>query len=494
MKAHVVALLLFVLPGPCLAQANLFRLEPGDPRAGAVNRQPIEIAAQAEYPVEVDIRAVAERPKSIRVALPEGRHLVFEQHTFDPSVGFIADEQLDAVPDPNVPTDELVFRWYGLAKKNNAQLHLQVTKGIISATVIVPNKIYSIVGTERRSSRAAGGGEKRHILRESDPTRFPPDLPDNVGADDRKALPSDVPRQKYVDRISILVLHTPLVEAAIQNGDPNVNPLPTINARVDEVIGHLSQSFGNALVVPVGVFNVHESDTNRSEQINYPEVNGQVCPPTVPAPLCQFFGHRVFLRNDAFAQARRNATNADVVVMLVNDAAACGVAYTQRDNCGVDATFGSNEPGCTVGAGYNAFAYAVVNFGCSAAMQDFAHEAGHTFGMEHNPENIGAAPPPPSFPWSFGRFVFNQQETIMSIRGKFGTCGTCTKALQFSNPDVGFLNFPATASGTATQYNARTAAAFAPAMSEFRGPTLADVLFRSGMEHLPCTAAGADCH
>jgi hypothetical protein len=90
----------------------------------------------------------------------------------------------------------------------------------------------------------------------------------------------------------------------------------------------------------------------------------------------------------------------------------------------------------------------------------------------------------PSFPWSYGWFVENQNETIMSVAGAFFTCNNCPRALHYSNPNIPFLN-SAVPSGTATAFNARTAAFLAPVVSEFRNPVLTGLIFRAGFEALP---------
>lgn len=133
--------------------------------------------------------------------------------------------------------------------------------------------------------------------------------------------------------------------------------------------------------------------------------------------------------------------------------------------------------GCNPGAAYNNFAYSVVSVEFATSFQVFAHETGHQLGMEHDPPN---ADPISSFPWSFGHIVANVNETVMSISGGVST----PRALQYSNPNVNFIG-TATVSGTANRWNARTGAALAPGVSEFRDPQLTGLLYRSSFEALP---------
>jgi hypothetical protein len=193
-------------------------------------------------------------------------------------------------------------------------------------------------------------------------------------------------------------------------------------------------------------------------------------------------------------QALRNTYAADIMVMLVGDTGTCGVAYTQRPNCG----FQSNEPFCDVGADYETFAFSVVSTLCSVQTLTFPHEVGHQFGMEHDPPN-GSAGGSASYLWSYGHTVSTptvQARTIMSYENPAGLPANCPNGcpvfLHYSNPNVPFLAFPAAATGTFTidgqgryRFNARTATLLAPAMTNFRGPAVTDRIFRSSLEQLP---------
>ncbi len=474
-RTATIACMLF-LTHDVFAQSSLFQRAPGDPANGAVNPAPTEVAAVAEYPVSIDIRSVASATKTITVAQPDGTNRVFTQKFFDPLEGFVIDEEFDAVPDPKVPDEKLRYRWYGLDK--TGQLLLSVGEGRVSGTMIVPGAIFSIVND----------GEGKHTYRQSDPTRFPSELPVSAEVSDKRAVeyaPLPAPgAQKSLVTVDMLVLYTPAVLALAGSAE-------AVTSRVDEAIAQTNTSFTQGGAFHLRVRNVLESQTLRAEELNYPETNSQSCPfPTDPND-CRYYGHKVALRANATAQARRTATNADLVVMLVADTRSCGNSYVQSTNCGVNQQFGNDEPGCDVGTAYKPFAFGVVTWSCATAMQDFAHEVGHMFAMAHNPENF---PHMPFFPWAFAHWSFNQQESVVSNRGRFGQCGTCTKALQFSNPDLPFVNFPATPSGTTGRFNARIGAHFAQTMSDYFLPDTTERVFWHGFEQLPCTSTGTDCH
>ena len=74
-----------------------------------------------------------------------------------------------------------------------------------------------------------------------------------------------------------------------------------------------------------------------------------------------------------------------------------------------------------------------------------------------------------------------------------GQSERCPRRMNFSNPNVNFISFPNSPSGTFApdpqgryRFNARTFALFSPFVSEFRGPvTSTDRIFRHDFEALP---------
>jgi len=270
------------------------------------------------------------------------------------------------------------------------------------------------------------------------------------------------------DFIDVLVLHTPAAFAV-------AGSQAQLDAAIAEAFSRSDTALANAAITSFILRNA--SGANQSALINRNESPPSPPDCTAPPGFCRWIGHRVFLRTDATVQALRNSAGADLVVLVVADqTTASGVAYVQKPDCGVEQNLEST-PGCSVGVGYNGFAFAVVSLPFITSFQVFAHETGHQLGMEHD---LAHGAPIPSFPWSYGWFVNGQNETVMSVAGAFGACTLgCPRALQYSNPNVFFLN------STAGAFNARTAAALAPTVSEFRNPLLTGLIFRSGFEALP---------
>lgn len=119
--------------------------------------------------------------------------------------------------------------------------------------------------------------------------------------------------------------------------------------------------------------------------------------PSISYPYCSFASPNTAVRN------RRNTKHADVVALARRDATnppeqSCGAGWIQRVvyNNGCEM-----EPSAAWG---DTFPYFVFDPQCGADRLNFAHEIGHTLGMEHDPVNsdVGAGGPAPSCPWSFG--------------------------------------------------------------------------------------------
>lgn len=446
------------------AQTSFFTIWPGHPDFSPLPPPPIP-GVEAEYPVSVDVRALVlddATRQQFSVRFADGSTRVFGQRRFVGEEGFVALGASDIQPDPSLPDSALSYYWFGMSE--NETISVGVHHGRISATVITAARHFAL-------TEADGG----LVFRQFNPALVPTDalLGTNGLAKAGANLPLAGPIPKTLDPIDVLVLHTPSVLAAISQAQ--------LDAAIAEAFGQSETTLLNSGVVSVRLRNVAVGGS-LSTLINYNEAPPTPPGCTAPAGLCRWIGHRVFLRTDPTVQSLRNSSSADLVVMVVADQnSASGVAYIQKPNCGVESSL-ENSPGCSVGVGYNPFAFAVVSLPFITSFQVFAHETGHQLGMEHNVANGSAVP---SFPWSYGWFVNGRNETVMSVAGAFGACGSgCPRALQYSNPNIPFLN-SAVPSGTASAFNARTVASLAPAVSEFRNPQLIGLLFRSDFEALP---------
>lgn|GEM_PF-7059771 len=458
---RLLLVLLCIVSFPAAAQTDFFTVSPKD-----TAHEPLppsgRHAVVVEHRVEVDIRSIASAPSVLRVEFADRAEIAFNVSSFSPEHGFLIDKDFRVYPDPDVPDEKLVYSWFGISDEGS--LSFSVYGGRMSATLITKDAHYAVAETDSKI-----------VFRKMNPAEVAIDSvfvsPRARPATDQNILKAPSVEQlgsSSSDVISILVVHT--AAALTQAGSQ-----AQLNAIVSESFNQSNLIISNSGIVSYRFENV-ASGTNLSTQVNYNEQNNQICDPVYSIEVCRYIGHRVWLRTDPIVVNLRNANNADLVVMIVaQDQGAVGVAYTQNPDCANYPEFGEVVPGCNPGAAFNNFAYSVVSVDFATSFQVFAHETGHQLGMEHNPQWADLNS---SFPWSFGHNVANVNETVMSVSYDV------PRSLQYSNPNVNFIG-TATASGTASRWNARTGAALAPAVSEFRDPQLIDLLYRSSFEALP---------
>lgn len=462
----IFAILALLFVGQVSAQTQFFRVYPGHPSMSPLPPQPgAAPAIEIEYPVSIDMRGIvldrkARSEWSLR--MPDGNVKVFRENRFNAVEGFVALGDLDVQPDPALPDAAVSWNWFGTSGRES--LIVSQHRGRLSGTLIGIDRNYAI--TQSRGQT---------VFRRINPRLVPLDI---VGSGPRTKpleIRPSFTSAKFNDPIDVLVVHTPAAVVAAEGR-------AQLNALIAESFSQANTVISNSGIVSFSLRNVLAGQENLSVEVNYGENGAPPAACVAGAGFCRWVAHRVWLRTSAAVAALRNANNADLVVMYVGDQAdASGVAYLQRANCGVD-PFLENTPGCSVGAGYNNFAFSVVSTPFAASFQVFAHEIGHQLGMEHNIANGSEAP---SFAWSYGWFVSNVNETVMSVAGAFGSCTSCPRALQFSNPTIPFLNSNVPSGSSSTAWNARTGAALAPAISEFRAPRLTQLIFRGGFEALP---------
>ncbi len=458
-----LTLLAALLGSGASAQTTFFTIWPGHPDFAPQPTSTIP-GVEVEYPVAVDIRELVRNRAardSYRLRFDDGNDRVFSQQRFEAIEGFIELGSLDIQPDPRLPESAISYYWYGLS--GNETLFIAVVHGQLSLSLSGRDKTYAI-------TRSHG----QLVWRRFDPRLVPPDVDGEASANPPElSAGKAAPRPKFLDFVDVLVLHTPAALAAAGGSQAQ------LDAEIGAAFMQSELAWSNSGVTSVRLRNV--SGGSQSLLINYNEnpPTPVGCTSTIPG-FCRWIGHRVFLRTNGIVQDLRNSAGADLVV-VADQANATGVSYVQRPDCGNEPSL-EETSGCSVGTGYNSFAVAAVSLPFLTSFQVFAHETGHQLGMEHNVN----AQVVPSFPWSFGWFVNGQNETILSVRNGTASCPNlgCPRAIQYSNPNVPFLG-STVPSGAANAFNARTAAALAPAVSEFRNPVLTGLMFRSDFEALP---------
>jgi hypothetical protein len=135
----------------------------------------------------------------------------------------------------------------------------------------------------------------------------------------------------------------------------------------------------------------------------------------------------------------RNAKRADVVILIVDDAAGCGLAT----RVGADAEE----------------AFAVVHHTCAALMYSIPHEIGHIVGARHD---AAVDATPSALPYGHGYVSGSSWRDIMSYGAG---CNGCPRRPVWSNPTIKINGEPA---GSLLADNARVLLEQAPRVAAFR--------------------------
>jgi len=450
-------LALLLVPGDSSARSDLFRIWPNHP-AAPVKPGSDGSAIRREWDVEVNMRGIVANSaatQTIVVRMPEGNDLHFRNRQFSDISGFILDGELDFQIDPDAEDSDISYSWYGTS--DSAQMTIAVWRGVMSATITGIASPLNVLQS-RSGTR----------LRELDVTLVPPDLDEGPRDKNGFGVTYASPAAKragtkaVVAHVNALVVHTPAALAAF-GGDRSA-----LNAQIAEAFVQSDSAMGSSGMESTRLLNILAGQADLSVEVPYNEVPGNTCVGT-NTTFCRWVGHRIWLRTDSTVAALRNSYSADLVVMIVGDQQGlAGIAYTQRPDCGAFEGYES-APGCTVGVGYEPFAFSVVSHAFMNSFQVFVHETGHQFGMEHQAGGT------PSYTWSFARTRSdNQLQTVMGSQG-------LSRSLQYSNPNVPFIG-SAEASGETLRFNARTGQCLAPVMSGFRTPSQPAFVFWDDFE------------
>lgn len=137
----------------------------------------------------------------------------------------------------------------------------------------------------------------------------------------------------------------------------------------------------------------------------------------------------------------RNTYAADVVVLVVNDSEACGVAAAIMANA--------------------ASAFAVAHYSCITGYYSFGHEIGHLQGARHD-RFVDSS----NSPYQYGHGFIPASKSWRTIMAYGNNCSNCTRIQYWSNP---LKTYGGVAMGTATyEDNARVLNTTAATVAAFR--------------------------
>ncbi|HEX2207546.1 MAG TPA: M12 family metallo-peptidase [Longimicrobium sp.] len=309
--------------------------------------------------------------------------------------------------------------WAGPVLGGNGWVQMVLAEEGVTATVTV--------GTEQYTIEPLGNG--MHAVSRLDQSKLPPEhSPDNpTGVLDTpppfESLAAREPAGDVgiaaVSTINVLVVYTASAASAAGN----------ISSRIQLAVDETNQSYVNS-GININLVRVHTA------QVTYNEANRS------------FSQHVSALRSTTDGimdnvHTLRNTYAADVVVLVVNDSEACGIAST------IKATATS--------------AFAVAHWSCITGYYSFGHEIGHLQGARHD-----RFVDPSTSPYAYGHGFIPSTKNWRTVMAYGNNCSNCTRIQWWSSP---LKTYPVTGQvmGT-TQYedNARVLNTTAPTVAAFR--------------------------
>lgn len=283
------------------------------------------------------------------------------------------------------------------------------------------------VGTEQYTIEPLGRG--MHAVSKLDQNKLPPEhTPDNpAGVLDppppanflaaKEAAAEGTIGAQALSTINVLVVYT----AAALSAAPNITSL--IQLAVDET----NQSYVNS-GININMVRVHTA------QVTYNE-SGKT-----------FSQHVASLKGTTDGSmdnvhTLRNTYAADMVLLVVNDSEACGIA----------SSIGSTA----------ASAFAVAHYSCITGYYSFGHELGHLQGARHD-RFVDAS----TSPYSYGHGYIPASKTWRTVMAYGNNCSNCTRIQYWSNP---LKTYGGVAMGTALyEDNARVLNLTAASVAAYR--------------------------
>lgn len=308
--------------------------------------------------------------------------------------------------------------WSGAVRGEHGSVQMVFAEGGVVGTVTVGRATYSI--------ESIGGG--LHAVSRIDQGGFPSEhTPDNPsGALDASAAPFQGSKSgdgtvgiAAATTINVLVVYTASAATAAGN----------IGSMIQLAVDETNQSYVNS-GININMVRVHTA------QVSYSEANRS------------FSQHVSALQGTTDGMmdnvhTLRNTYAADVVVLVVNDSEACGIAAA------IKATASS--------------AFAVAHYSCITGYYSFGHEIGHLQGARHDRYMDSS-----TSPYAYGHGYIPPSKSWRTVMAYGNNCGNCTRVQWWSSP---LKTYPSTGEvmGTSTyEDNARVLNGTATTVAAFR--------------------------
>jgi peptidyl-Asp metalloendopeptidase len=312
--------------------------------------------------------------------------------------------------------------WAGPVQGDEGWVQMVFMDGGLTASVRVGNTLYGI--------EPLGNGV--HAVSRIDPAGFPPDhtpdhpsgaLTDAMDAAANGFLAAASPNLDVTiaaaTQINVMVVYTASAATAAGN----------ITSRIQLAVDETNQSYVNS-GININMVRVHTA------QVTYNEANRS------------FSQHVNALRSTTdgimdVVHTWRNTYAADVVVLVVNDSEACGMAAAIKATA--------------------SYAFAAAHYTCITGYYSFGHEIGHLQGARHD-RFVDSS----TSPYAYGHGFIPSAKNWRTIMAYGNNCSNCTRIQWWSNP---LKTYPSTGQvmGTAAyEDNARVLNGTASTVAAFR--------------------------
>jgi len=314
--------------------------------------------------------------------------------------------------------------WAGPVRGDHGWVQMVLMDGGVAATVTVGLTQYSI--------ESLGGG--LHAVSLIDQSAFPsehtPDNPSGALSSTIDAAIGGIQAAKAgstdatggiaaLTQINVLVVYT--ASAATAAG--------TIGSKIQLAVDETNQSYVNS-GININMVRVHTA------QVSYSE-SGR-----------SFSTHVNYLKGttDGYmdnVHTLRNTYAADVVVLVVNDSEACGMAAA------IKATASS--------------AFAAAHYSCITGYYSFGHEVGHLQGARHD-RYVDSS----TTPYAYGHGFIPSAKNWRTIMAYGNNCSNCTRIQWWSNPAKTYPSTGQVMGTTTYENNARVLNETAATVAAFR--------------------------
>lgn len=307
--------------------------------------------------------------------------------------------------------------WAGPLQGGEGWVQLVYMEGGVTATVRLGNVTYSIEPL----------GDGLHAISRIEQSSYPPEHPaENPSGALMRGLDLSAARgdagtigTQAVSTINVLAVYTASANAATTG----------LTSKIQLAVDETNTSYANS-GISINMVRVNTS------QVTYNEANRT------------FSQHVTSLRGTTDGSmdnvhTLRNTYAADVVLLVVNDSEACGIASA------INATAST--------------AFAVAHWSCITGYYSFAHEIGHLQGARHDRFVDGS-----SSPFAYGHGYIPSTKNWRTIMAYGNNCSNCTRVQWWSSP---LKTYPPTGQvmGTAAfEDNARVLNATAATVAAFR--------------------------